>query len=89
MECRRGLILRTSCFVPQAQCSFLKDQKLRDAVKVYNAKNWKKIAAYAFDSKKTDVQCLHRWQKVLDPKLVKGPWTKDVRSSNAYFLSYC
>ena len=26
----------------------------------------------------TDVQCLHRWQKVLDPNLVKGPWTKEV-----------
>merc|ERR1711908_66181 len=24
-----------------------------------------------------DVQCLHRWQKVLRPGLVKGPWTKD------------
>jgi len=23
------------------------------------------------------VQCLHRWQKVLNPELVKGPWTKD------------
>jgi hypothetical protein len=21
------------------------------------------------------VQCLHRWQKVLDPNIVKGPWT--------------
>ncbi|KAI4377991.1 hypothetical protein MLD38_015537 [Melastoma candidum] len=26
---------------------------------------------------RTDVQCLHRWQKVLDPNLVKGPWTKE------------
>ena len=28
---------------------------------------------------RTDVQCLHRWQKVLNPTLVKGPWTKEVR----------
>ena len=21
------------------------------------------------------MQCLHRWQKVLDPKIIKGPWT--------------
>jgi len=27
---------------------------------------------------RTDVQCLHRWQKVLNPELVKGPWTKEV-----------
>ncbi|KAL2902451.1 Transcription factor MYB3R-5 [Bienertia sinuspersici] len=26
---------------------------------------------------RTDVQCLHRWQKVIDPELVKGPWTKE------------
>jgi len=25
---------------------------------------------------RTDVQCLHRWQKVLNPDLVKGAWTK-------------
>lgn len=27
--------------------------------------------------KRTDVQCLHRWQKVLNPELVKGPWLKE------------
>ena len=26
---------------------------------------------------RTDVQCLHRWQKVLNPELTKGPWTKE------------
>jgi len=34
----------------------------------------KKIALAAFGPSKSDVQCLHRWQKVLDPRLVKGPW---------------
>ena len=29
---------------------------------------------------RTDVQCLHRWQKVLNPELVKGPWSKEVYS---------
>eukprot|EP00462_Mataza_sp_D1_P017310 CAMPEP_0175160098 /NCGR_PEP_ID=MMETSP0087-20121206/23815_1 /TAXON_ID=136419 /ORGANISM="Unknown Unknown, Strain D1" /LENGTH=815 /DNA_ID=CAMNT_0016448273 /DNA_START=53 /DNA_END=2500 /DNA_ORIENTATION=- len=52
------------------------DDRLRDAVKLHKAKNWKKIAQTAFEGEKSDVQCLHRWQKVLDPKLVKGPWTK-------------
>jgi len=46
-------------------------------VRQHDGKNWKKIAEVAFKSKKTDVQCLHRWQKVLDPKLHKGPWTKE------------
>lgn len=31
---------------------------------------------------RTDVQCLHRWQKVLNPELVKGPWTKEVLNSS-------
>ncbi|KAL7476854.1 hypothetical protein ACHAW6_002689, partial [Cyclotella cf. meneghiniana] len=26
---------------------------------------------------RTEVQCLHRWQKVLKPSLVKGPWTAE------------
>lgn len=23
------------------------------------------------------MQCLHRWQKVLNPELVKGPWSTE------------
>jgi hypothetical protein len=28
---------------------------------------------------RTDVQCLHRWQKVLNPDLIKGGWAPEVR----------
>ena len=49
---------------------------LKKVVKLHGAKNWKKIAEYFKD--RTDVQCHHRWQKVLNPELVKGPWTKEV-----------
>ncbi|XP_021735887.1 transcription factor MYB3R-5-like isoform X1 [Chenopodium quinoa] len=51
------------------------DNLLTAAVKKHNGKNWKKIAEHF--SGRTDVQCLHRWQKVLNPELVKGPWTKE------------
>ncbi|XP_002962025.2 transcription factor MYB3R-5 isoform X1 [Selaginella moellendorffii] len=51
------------------------DDVLRRAVQCFKSKNWKKIAA--FFKNRTDVQCLHRWQKVLNPDLVKGPWTKE------------
>lgn len=37
-------------------------------------------AAEYFEDR-TDVQCLHRWQKVLNPELVKGPWTPEVREA--------
>ncbi|MQL93027.1 hypothetical protein Taro_025664 [Colocasia esculenta] len=26
---------------------------------------------------RSEVQCLHRWQKVLNPELIKGPWTPE------------
>lgn len=39
------------------------------------AKNWKLIAERL--PERTEVQCLHRWQKVLKPTLVKGPWTAE------------
>jgi myb proto-oncogene protein len=41
----------------------------------FQGKNWKKVAEKFED--RSDVQCLHRWQKVLNPELVKGPWTKE------------
>lgn len=47
---------------------------LEEAVKKYKGKSWKKIATML--KGRTDVQCLHRWQKVLNPKLIKGPWTE-------------
>ncbi|XP_016479134.1 transcription factor MYB3R-1-like [Nicotiana tabacum] len=51
------------------------DEILRQAVQLFKGKSWKRIAECFKD--RTDVQCLHRWQKVLDPELVKGSWTKE------------
>ena len=51
------------------------DALLRQAVQEFGGKNWKKIAARL--KGRSDVQCLHRWQKVLRPGLVKGPWTPE------------
>ncbi|KAI3877715.1 hypothetical protein MKW98_020196 [Papaver atlanticum] len=51
------------------------DTILCRAVQRFKGRNWKKIAECFKD--RTDVQCLHRWQKVLNPELVKGPWSKE------------
>ena len=51
------------------------DETLKQAVETHSAKNWKLIAEQL--QGRTDVQCLHRWQKVLKPGLVKGPWSKE------------
>ena len=56
--------------------SEIEDKKLRAVVKELGGKNWKKISQVAFNGSRTDVQCLHRWQKVLRPGLHKGPWSK-------------
>ncbi|KAF6137779.1 hypothetical protein GIB67_040487 [Kingdonia uniflora] len=51
------------------------DETLRNAVEAFNGKSWKKIAEFFPD--RSEVQCLHRWQKVLNPELIKGPWTQE------------
>ncbi len=51
------------------------DNQLRQAVKKHAGKNWKRIASHL--PGRSDVQCLHRWQKVLKPGLIKGPWTPE------------
>ncbi|GAB2284854.1 hypothetical protein Dimus_019307 [Dionaea muscipula] len=51
------------------------DEILCKAVQHFKGKNWKKIAERFKD--RSDVQCLHRWQKVLNPELIKGPWSKE------------
>jgi hypothetical protein len=51
------------------------DSLLAKAVELNRGKNWKKISETL--PGRTDVQCLHRWQKVLNPELVKGPWTEE------------
>ncbi|KAM4544405.1 myb-related protein A [Fundulus diaphanus] len=51
------------------------DEKLKKLVEQHGTESWKSIAAL-FPGR-TDGQCQHRWQKVLNPELVKGPWTKE------------
>ncbi|XP_036935563.1 myb-related protein A isoform X2 [Acanthopagrus latus] len=51
------------------------DEKLKKLVEQHGSDSWKLIAN--FFPGRTDGQCQHRWQKVLNPELVKGPWTKE------------
>ena len=65
----------------------LEDEKLKQLVEEYGAKNWKKIASFL--ENRTDVQCLHRWQKVLNPSLIKGPWVLGGRGRRTSRTSWC
>ncbi|XP_055490366.1 myb-related protein A isoform X1 [Leucoraja erinacea] len=51
------------------------DEKLKKLVEEHGTEDWNFIASNFLN--RTDVQCQHRWQKVLNPELIKGPWTKE------------
>ncbi|XP_056886921.1 v-myb avian myeloblastosis viral oncogene homolog-like 2b isoform X2 [Takifugu flavidus] len=51
------------------------DDKLKALVQKLGTSDWKSIAS--FIPNRTELQCQHRWCKVLDPELIKGPWTKE------------
>ncbi|XP_063071833.1 v-myb avian myeloblastosis viral oncogene homolog-like 2b [Engraulis encrasicolus] len=51
------------------------DDNLRTLVQKLGPNDWKRVASYL--PNRSEPQCQHRWFKVLDPDLVKGPWTKE------------
>lgn len=62
------------------------DEKLKTLVETLGDVSWEDIAAYFSD--RNDVQCQQRWEKVVNPDLIKGPWTKEVRTSIVDCFSY-
>lgn len=42
-----------------------------------NNRDWKLISLNFQDPVRTEYQCQQRWHKVLNPALIKGPWTKE------------
>lgn len=63
------------CRASKAKWSPEEDEILSRAVMISGEGNWKKIAQSLND--RSHLQCLHRWQKVLNPALVKGPWKEE------------
>ncbi|XP_062250844.1 v-myb avian myeloblastosis viral oncogene homolog-like 2b [Platichthys flesus] len=51
------------------------DDKLKALVQKLGPTDWKYFASHIPNH--TELQCQHRWFKVLDPELIKGPWTKE------------
>lgn len=70
-----SLVLRTGN--DHIICYQFQDKRLKAYVKMYS-ENWDLIATQFTD--RSDVQCQQRWTKVVNPELVKGPWTKEVRT---------
>jgi len=63
------------CRASKAKWTPEEDETLTRAVMMAGEGNWKKIAQSLDD--RSHLQCLHRWQKVLNPALVKGPWKEE------------
>ncbi|KAJ6249446.1 transcription repressor myb5 [Anaeramoeba flamelloides] len=79
-EVEKRLIIGTRCFLIKMINSdgisvVEKDDILARAVSKFKGKEWESIAQYFKDKDAT--QCLHRWQKVLNPDLKKGKWTDE------------
>ena len=72
---------------PRGKWSVEEDELLRNAVQQHDGRNWKKISECLVG--RTDVQCLHRWQKVLRPGLIKGPWTQEEDDSVTDLVRKC
>ncbi|KAM6445281.1 myb-related protein A [Rhynochetos jubatus] len=51
------------------------DERLKKLVEQNGTDDWTFIASHL--QNRSDFQCQHRWQKVLNPELIKGPWTKE------------
>ena len=62
--------------IPPNRCVFV-PQKLKCIVES-EGERWDVIAGHFPD--RSELQCQQRWTKVLNPELVKGPWTKEVSS---------
>lgn len=52
------------------------DNELKEGVYTYGLFDWKAVAA-SMSSSKTDAQCFHRYEKVVQPRICRGHWTKN------------
>lgn len=60
--------------------SKMEDSRLKAFVEQHGEK-WEVIAELM--KTRSEAQCQHRWTKVVNPSLIKGPWTKEVSSVKA------
>lgn len=51
------------------------DDRLKRSVQLHGTQDWAQVARSFPD--RSDVQCQQRWQKVVNPDLVKGSWSKE------------
>jgi hypothetical protein len=56
----------------------LQDEQLKRLVEMHG-EDWDRVSGCF--AHRSDIQCQQRWQKVVNPELIKGPWTKEVSAA--------
>ena len=67
--------VRTCTSTPQARWTAIDDKKLLELVSTTQEPSWSKISLNFPD--KTVHQVVDRWEKVVNPSLIKGSWTRE------------
>lgn len=52
------------------------DKILRQTIEDFGT-NWKAVSIEGFKGSRSNAQCFCRWNRVLRPDLIKGPWTQN------------
>ncbi|XP_059473429.1 myb protein-like [Neocloeon triangulifer] len=60
--------------VSKARWTKEEDEQLKQLVETHGDQ-WDLVSS--FFQLRSDIQCQQRWQKVVNPELIKGPWTKE------------
>ncbi|KAF4526149.1 hypothetical protein B566_EDAN012461 [Ephemera danica] len=60
--------------ISKARWTREEDEQLKRVVEAHGD-NWEVVSS--FFAHRSDIQCQQRWQKVVNPELIKGPWTKE------------
>ncbi len=64
--------------VPLTRWTANDDNDLRKAIMKHGSHgSWDIISKELFDNERSGLQCKNRWEKILSPGLIKGPWTME------------
>jgi hypothetical protein len=71
--------INTSILKPKNRWTKEEDELLNSLCEKFpsSCKDWKLISTHFKQPIRSEYQCQQRWQKVLNPDLIKGPWTKE------------
>eukprot|EP01118_Nematostelium_gracile_P009440 TRINITY_DN3185_c0_g1_i2.p1 TRINITY_DN3185_c0_g1~~TRINITY_DN3185_c0_g1_i2.p1 ORF type:complete len:485 (-),score=120.92 TRINITY_DN3185_c0_g1_i2:448-1902(-) len=76
MECKLRWTCHESPTINYDDWTNEEEQKLLDVIKVYKGNQWNAIAK-ELGTNRTAIQCLQKFQRELNPAMIKGRWTEE------------